>query len=228
MSKGRPFDVTDMNDPRYHPANDHTHPFYEPDKVGPGRPPKQYQWQKGCSSPWPKGRPKKQPTIAPDLKKAMEDGLNEKVAVTVANKKVLLTKATLGIKQLINQFANGDRHARRDLMDYCARLNIDLLAAHKATIAEAVEPENQAIIETYLQRRQSATAPESSRVRAPPELLDDDVAAPAAATVSKLPPSPRAPLIEPLKPDTRGRVDARANEAMRKHYLAEQKKNQGS
>ena len=70
----------------------------------------------------------------------MEDGLNEKVAVTVANKKVLLTKATLGIKQLINQFANGDRHARRDLMDYCARLNIDLLAAHKATIAEAVEP----------------------------------------------------------------------------------------
>ena len=38
MSKGRPFDVTDMNDPSTIRPTTSTHPFYEPDKVGPGRP----------------------------------------------------------------------------------------------------------------------------------------------------------------------------------------------
>jgi hypothetical protein len=92
MTKKRQFDPTDMDDPRYDPARDPTHPFYEEDsaeaeqesdssddgayKVGPGRPPKQYTWKKDGPSPNPKGRPKKVPSMEPDLKKAFEDALN--------------------------------------------------------------------------------------------------------------------------------------------------------
>ena len=50
-------------------------------KVGPGRPPLESQFKKGAPSPNPKGRPRKDPGIAPDLKKALEDALNKKVKV---------------------------------------------------------------------------------------------------------------------------------------------------
>ena len=45
--------------------------------------------------------------MKPDLKKALESALNEKVVITKDKKEVVLTKATLGIQQLVNQFAKG-------------------------------------------------------------------------------------------------------------------------
>ena len=48
----------------------------------------------------------------------------------------MLTKAVLGIQQLVNQFAKGDRHARRDVFQYAALLGVDLQA--KEIIAEAL------------------------------------------------------------------------------------------
>ena len=118
-------DPTDTSHPLYDPTEDPTHPFYEEDKaegepkpdssdgrpykVGPGYPPKQYTWKKGGPSPYPKGRPKKVLSMKPDLKKALESALNDKVVVTNKDKKeVVLTKAALGIQQLVNQFAKGD------------------------------------------------------------------------------------------------------------------------
>ena len=107
--------------PDYDLAKDPLSPFYEGDeadaerkpdpsaddtyKVGPGFPPKPYTWKKGCPTPNPKGRPRKVPTMRPDLKKALESALNEKVVITKDKKKTVLTKATLGIQQLVNQFA---------------------------------------------------------------------------------------------------------------------------
>jgi hypothetical protein len=38
----------------------------------------------------------------------------------------IVTKATAGIEQLVNQFAKGDRHARRDVLNLSERLEIDL------------------------------------------------------------------------------------------------------
>ena len=82
-----PVDPTDMSHPLYDPAKDPLIPFYEGDsdaedqspirpakmayKVGPGFPPKQHTWKKGCPSPDPKGRPKKVPSMKPDLKKML-------------------------------------------------------------------------------------------------------------------------------------------------------------
>src|SRR6266550_104705 len=110
---------------------DPTHPFYERNKregeanpspsdesaykVGPGFPPNEHKWKKGCPSPYPKGRPKKVPSMEPAIRKIFESALNEKVHVTKADKKIILTRLAMGFEQFAIQFAKGDRHARRDV-----------------------------------------------------------------------------------------------------------------
>jgi len=41
----------------------------------------------------------------------------------------LKSKAVVGIEQLVNQFAKGDRHARKELDDTAAKFGVDLLLA---------------------------------------------------------------------------------------------------
>jgi len=142
-------------------------------KVGPGRPPRQYQFKPGQSGN-PKGAKRKPPSLAPDLKRIFEQGLSEKVTVKQGDKELILTMAEAGIKQLIAQFAKGDRHARRDVFAYAEKLGIDLLASHRQALEEALGADHQAILEAYVARRTQATVPPRASVRAPPELLDDD------------------------------------------------------
>jgi hypothetical protein len=186
-----PHDPTDMSHLLYDSAMDPTSPFYEGNKsdagrtpdpsdedtytVGPGFPPNEHKWKKGCPSPYPKGRPRKIPSMKPDLKKALEAALNEKVIITKDKKEVVMTKAALGIQQLVNQFAKGDRHARRDLFQYAAQLGVDLQA--KDIITEALGINEEAIVEYYVKRRmqQSAGAAPEDHVKAPPDLIDDDI-----------------------------------------------------
>ena len=145
----------------------------DPDyKVGPGHPPLESQFKKGAPSPHPGGRPRKDATLAPDLKKALEDALNKKVRVKRGEKQVLLSKAVLGIEQLVNQFAKGDRNARRDLMDMAKELGVDLLAGQKGKIEEVLSPGHSAILESYFHRRLNPQKAPPQRVIAPPELLD--------------------------------------------------------
>ncbi|HWG97211.1 MAG TPA: DUF5681 domain-containing protein [Nitrospira sp.] len=142
-------------------------------KVGPGRPPLESQFKKGAPSPNPKGRPRKNASIAPDLKKLLEDGLKKKVKAKNGDNHVLLSRATLGIEQLLNQFAKGDRYARRDLMDIAKELGVDLLAGQKEKIEEALAPSHQAILDSFISRHpQVRAAAPPPRVIAPPELLD--------------------------------------------------------
>jgi uncharacterized protein DUF5681 len=205
MSKKSQFDPTDESDPRYDPARDPTHPFYEKDgaegeqeadpsddgayKVGPGRPPKQYTWKPGHPSPNPKGRPRKIPSMKPDLSKALEDALNEKVSVKKGDKEVMLSKAVLGIQQLVNQFAKGDPRARRDVFQYCELLGVDLQG--KELVAELLSPSDQAIVDAFLRRQQLTVADTNDiHVKAPPDLLDDDA---LKATPEQVAPEPRPP-----------------------------------
>jgi hypothetical protein len=244
----KPRNLTDTSHPLYDATEDPTHPFYEKDKaagepdpsdeedtykVGPGRPPKQYTWKKGGPSPYPKGRPKKPPSMKPDLKKAFEGALNDKVVITKDKKEVVLTKAVLGIQQLVNQFAKGDRHARRDLFQYAALLGVDLQA--KELITEALGINDQAVVDAFLQRQQqpSGGATSDEHVKAPPDLIDDDV------TNSKLdqPPSASPESDTPAKttePERAGKSkpamdvsDLRYIQEARERNLAQQKKNQG-
>jgi hypothetical protein len=143
---------------------------------------------------------------------------------------MLALEATLGIQQLVNQFAKGDRYARRDLFQYSAMLGVDLQA--KELIAEALGTSDQAIVDAFLQRqRPSAAAPADTHVKAPPDLLDDDTAKaePGTATAVLQPNKPAKATLEPLL-DENGKplpnTDRRYIQAMREHRLAQLKKDQ--
>jgi Family of unknown function (DUF5681) len=247
---GEPRDLTDSSHLLYDPAEDPTHPFYEADKteaqeppdedaykVGPGRPPKQHTWKKGGRSPNPKGRPKKIPSMKPDLKKALESALNDKVVFTKDKKEIVLTKAAFGIQQLVNQFAKGDRHARRDLFQYATLLGVDLQA--KEVISEALGVTHQAIVDAAFLRRQQQSSPEPApddHVKAPPDLVDDDVTKPEPNARPAASPQQDRPAKKPVEPerDQHGRPkpamsvsDINYIRAARERNLAQQKKNQG-
>jgi hypothetical protein len=153
------------------PANSGTTPDTEY-KVGPGKPPKEHQFKKGDPSPNPKGRNRKKPTLTPDLKKALEDALNKKVTIKEGDRQRLLTKAVLGIEQLVNQFAKGDRHARKDVMEMAAKFDVDLLAGQRSRLEEVLTPGHQAILDDYVSRQPRTIRPMLEKVIASPELRD--------------------------------------------------------
>ena len=124
-------------------------------RVGPGRPPKEYQFKPGQSGN-PKGARRKPGSIAPDLKSLFERALSEKVTLRQGEREKIITKAAAGIEQLVNQFAKGDRHARRDLLALAERLGIDLVAgqgdALEQTVAAALSANDEALLADYVQR----------------------------------------------------------------------------
>ena len=181
-----PVDPTDTSHPLYDPARDPTHPLYEGDKteaeqrpepsdedtykVGPGFPPNEHKWKKGIPSPYPKGRPKKVPSMEPEIKKIFVGAMNVEVHVTKADKKVILTRLAMGFEQLAIQWAKGDRHARRDVFTYAAMLGVDLQP--KEVIAEALGIDNQTIVDAFLRKHALPSTPIAPeiRVKAPPDL----------------------------------------------------------
>ena len=167
----------------------------EAHKVGPGRPPADTQWKKGGPSPNPRGRPRKDQTMRLDLRQAFEQAINKKVAVPRGDKTVRMTRVEIGLELLLNQFAKGDRHARRDLMALADKLGIDFLAKHKQTLEQALTPNYQAILEASFARRSGNVAP-APRVVASSELLDDDAAEPEPPA----PPPPKAKIEPALEP----------------------------
>ena len=124
-------------------------------RVGPGRPPKEYRWQKGQSGN-PAGVKRKKAKVLPNLKEMLNQALNEPVTLRTGKRAVTTTKAAAGIAQLVTQFAEGDRHARRDLIALAPKLGIDLTAGQAGAIGEAVatlmSASDEAIITDFLRR----------------------------------------------------------------------------
>src|SRR6266705_6302507 len=75
-------------------------------RVGPGCPPKEFQFKPGQSGN-PKGAKRKTPSIESDLKALLERALNKKVTLRQGERERIVTKAEAGIEQLDNQFAQG-------------------------------------------------------------------------------------------------------------------------
>lgn len=193
-------------------------------QVGPGSPPRDTRWKKGGPSPNPRGRPRKDQSMLPDARKAFEQALHKKVAVTRGDKQVLMTRIEIGFEQLLNQFAKGDPRARRDLMEYADKLGIDFLAPHRQVLEQALAPNYQAILDAAVARRSGAAdiAP-PERALAPSELLDDDESAadppcepdfaspPKAETKPKVPmPIPGPGMIYPKPPERMTRTELAA------------------
>ena len=123
-------------------------------RVGPGHPPKQYQFQPGQSGN-PRG-PKRKTSLAPDLKAILERALSETVTLRRGERDKIITKAAAGISTLVDQYAGGDRHARRDLIAMAKELGVDLTAGQgrgiENTVAEAITANDEAIITDFLRR----------------------------------------------------------------------------
>ena len=156
--------------------------------------------------------------------------MNENIAVTKAEKKIKLTKLALGLQQLATQFAKGDRYARRDVFTYASILGVDLQG--KEVIAEALGVTHQAILDAYLRLHQTpaAEAAPDDHVKAPPDLVDDDVAKPEPNELPAASPRRKAPAM-PLEPglDEHGKQKPRDRafiQTQREWNLALQKKNQ--
>jgi hypothetical protein len=110
-----------------------------------------------------------------DLGAALERALDEKVRFKQGERERTVTKAEMGIEQLVNQFAKGDRHARRDLIDLAGRLGVDLTRGRHQAIETALSATHEQILESYVSRRAGLTASLTSPpVFAPSDLLDDD------------------------------------------------------
>jgi hypothetical protein len=124
-------------------------------RVGPGRPPKEHQFKPGQSGN-PQGARRKPRSIAPDLKALFERALSGKVTLRQGEQEKIITKAAAGIEQLVNQFAKGDRHARRDLLALAARLGVDLVAgqgeALEQSVATALSANDETLLADYVRR----------------------------------------------------------------------------
>jgi hypothetical protein len=142
-------------------------------KVGPGRPPREYQFKPGQSGN-PKGAKRKSKSMAPDLKAAVERALNKKIRLKQGDKERLVTMAAAGIEQLVAQYVKGDHRARRDLIALADKLGIDLMAGHQQAIQDTLAANHAAILSAYVQRQNNKVVA-AGTVFAPPELLDDDL-----------------------------------------------------
>jgi hypothetical protein len=156
------------------------------------------------------------------------------VTVTKDKKEIILTKAALGIRHLVNQFANGNKDARRDLFKYAAELGIDLQA--KTIIEEALGITSQAELDDYVRRRYAELSNEvapDDHVKAPPDLIDDDVTKPASDETPATSPQPVKPAKKHAEPvlDKNGKPmlvsDSRYLQYFMKRALAQLKKDRG-
>lgn len=174
-------------------------------KVGPGRPPVDKRWQKGGPSPNPRGRPRKDRATV-DPKTLFDQAFNKKVPVSRGGRRISMTRPQLGFEQLFNQFAKGDRHAWRTILETAKTFGVDFLAGYRLAIEEALTPNHQAILDAYVARRTGPdVAAAAPRVLAPSDLLDDDAA--EAEPTAASPPSPQ------LKPANQQTVAQKLDQA---------------
>ncbi len=118
-------------------------------RVGPGHPPRQYQWPKGTSGN-PKGK-QKTLSVAPDLRVLLERALNAKIK---GERDKMVTKAAAGIDQLVDQFAKGDPRARRDLILLGEKLGVDLTNRKtlEGALEDALSAEDEALLADFVRR----------------------------------------------------------------------------
>jgi hypothetical protein len=145
-------------------------------RVGPGCPPREHQFKRGQSGN-PAGARNRPPSIAPDLKALLQAALSKKLTLTIGNKERIVTKAAAGIEQLVDQFARGDRYARRDLFDLADKLGLDLGASSKANLEElsgkALTANDEALIADFLKRHSSDKSNSDNDAQTSPDKMQE-------------------------------------------------------
>jgi hypothetical protein len=121
----------------------------KPYEVGFKRPPAAFRFPKGVSGN-PEGT-RKSPK-APNLRTDLQRALNQTIRSGRQQKTV--SKAAAGIERLVDQWAKGDRHARRDLILLCDKLGVDLTdrEALEAALEDVLSAEDEALLTEFVRR----------------------------------------------------------------------------
>jgi len=123
-------------------------------QVGPGKPPREFQFRPGVSGN-PTGIKGKKRSRGPDIKAMLERALSKKTKQGGRDQPI--TKGAAGIDKLVDDFAAGNHHARRDLISLAGKVGVDLTAGRTAEIERALGttmPTNdQAMVDDYVRRR---------------------------------------------------------------------------
>lgn len=119
--------------------------------IGYRKPPKKHRFRKGQSGN-PSG--KRRNLSAPDLRAQLQSALNKGVTVGSGKSQKVITKGAAGIEQLVDQFAKGDRNARRDLILLCEKLKLDLTnrEALEGALDDVLTTQDVAILDYYVRR----------------------------------------------------------------------------
>jgi hypothetical protein len=96
-------------------------------RVGPGHPPREFQFKPGVSGN-PKGAKPKSKLLR-DLGVLLARALSKKVKLPRGERAEITSNIEAGFNKLGTQFAKGDHRARRDVFEYAKKLGIDLTAS---------------------------------------------------------------------------------------------------
>jgi hypothetical protein len=120
--------------------------------VGYKRPPKKYQFKKGQSGN--RSGKRTRPSSPPNLKAQLEIELSKRVTIRSGKAIKSKTKGAAGIEQLVDQFAKGNRNARRDLILLCEKFGVDLTNrdALQSAIENALSAEDEALLADFVKR----------------------------------------------------------------------------
>ena len=118
-------------------------------KVGYKRPPALSRFQKGISGN-PEGKRKrlKAPNLGTDLQRALNQTIRS------GRQQKTLSKGAAGIEHLVDQWAKGDRYARRDLIVLCEKLGLDLTDREvlQGALDDALSAQDEAILVDFVRR----------------------------------------------------------------------------
>lgn len=119
--------------------------------IGYKRPPPAFRFSKGVSGN-PDGK-RKRPK-APNLKTQLQSALNKTVTIRLGNRHKTVSKGAAGIEHLVDQWAKGDRNARRDLLALCDDFGVDLTEreALQEALDDALSAEDEALLADFVRR----------------------------------------------------------------------------
>ena len=118
-------------------------------KIGYKRPPASFRFQKGISgNPEGKRKRPKAPNLGTDLQRALNQTIRS------GRQQKTLSKGAAGIEHLVDQWAKGDRYARRDLIVLCEKLGLDLTDREvlQGALDDALSAQDEAILVDFVRR----------------------------------------------------------------------------
>jgi hypothetical protein len=84
----------------------------------------------------------------------LQAALNQAVTIRAGKRQKTLSKSAAGIEHLANQWAAGDRHARRDLLVLSEKLGLELTDrdALQGALEDALSAEDEALLADFVRR----------------------------------------------------------------------------